>query len=83
MTGVGVEPRWWRAVSELLAGRLDDLDIGGHSRLTRIVGISSCSLTVAASGNIPPELSVRLEDSGAPGMDAVAHPRRLRSQPTT
>jgi hypothetical protein len=41
-------------VSELLAGRLDELDIGGHSRLTRIVGISSCSLTVAASGNIPP-----------------------------
>jgi len=25
------------------------LPIGGHSRLTRIVGISSCSLTVAAS----------------------------------
>ena len=69
-------------MSELLAGRLDELDIGGHSRLTRIVGISSRSLTVAASSNRPPELSVRLEDPGAPGMDGVAHPRRLGYQPT-
>ena len=61
-------------MSELLAGRLDEQDIGGHSRFIRIVGTSSCSLTVAASGNIPRELSVRLEDPGGPGMDGVAHP---------
>jgi len=54
MNDAGVEP----------ALAVGSVEVIGHSRLTRIVGISRCSLTVAAGGNITPELSIRLEDSG-------------------
>jgi len=54
MNGAGVGPA-------LAAG---SVGVVGHSRLTCIVGISRWSLTVAAGGNMTPELSISLEDSG-------------------